>query len=309
MEQTNPFYDLSVIYNKDDKVMRALLNELVDLGYKTIAIEQSFDHSKKEAGKRGSEMFPEPHKIEHLRKEFQGKLRILQRITILYVDVNVSHAMSVSLNLRKFNVIAGQPKTDAALTVSHQTPPHFSFILNSRKTLQHCCTSFNGDLVTFDPVAGSRLLVNRKAYQIAVRRGMFFEIKYAPAIADSNNRKDMIKIAQNYCTKGKSKNIIFSSGAVHEFQLRGPYDVANLAFIFGLSEDQGKNAVDRNCRKLFLKAESRRMGKTIMFVKGNGPIVFSDSSEAEDDHEMEDLQTDLNETSENNQPNKRLKVH
>ncbi|XP_017088854.2 ribonuclease P protein subunit p30 [Drosophila bipectinata] len=289
MEQTNPFYDLSIIYNKDDKVMRALLNELVDLGYKTIAIEQSFDHSKKEPGKRGSEMFPEPHKIEHLRKEFQGKLRILQRITILYVDVNVSHAMSVSLNLRKFNVIAGQPKTDAALT--------------------HCCTSFNGELVTFDPVAGSRLLVNRKAYQIAVRRGMFFEIKYAPAIADSNNRKDMIKIAQNYCTKGKSKNIIFSSGAVHEFQLRGPYDVANLAYIFGLSEDQGKNAVDRNCRKLFLKAESRRMGKTIMFVKGNGPIVFSDSSEAEDDQEMEDLQAELNETRENNQPNKRLKVH
>jgi len=57
---------------------------------------------------------------------------------------------------------------------------------------------------------------------------MFFEIKYAPAIADSNNRKDMIKVAQNYCTKGKSKNVIFSSGAFHEFQLRGPYDVANL---------------------------------------------------------------------------------
>lgn len=122
------------------------------MGYKTIAIEQSFDHSKKEPGKRGSEMFPEPHKIEHLRKEFQGKLRILQRLTILYVDVNVSHAMvnykrkvfldnefnklflqSVSLNLRKFNLIAGQPKTDAALTVSYQTPPTFSFQTEIKK--------------------------------------------------------------------------------------------------------------------------------------------------------------------------------
>lgn len=46
-----------------------------------------------------------------------------------------------------------------------------------------------------------------------------------------------------------------------------------------------------------------------MFVIGNGPIVFSDSSEAEDDHDMEDLQTNLNETSENNQANKRLRVH
>lgn len=33
---------------------------------------------------------------------------------------------SVSLNLRKFNLIAGQPKTDAALTVSSETPPTFS---------------------------------------------------------------------------------------------------------------------------------------------------------------------------------------
>jgi len=59
-----------------------------------------------------------------------------------------------------------------------------------------------------------------------------------------------------------------------------------------LSEDQGKNAVDRHCRQLFLKAESRRLGKTIMFVKGNGPIVFSDSSEDEksqEDDEMESL--------------------
>ncbi|KAH8298221.1 hypothetical protein KR018_011314 [Drosophila ironensis] len=297
MEKTRPFYDLCIPFNPDDKVMRGLLNELVELGYKTVAVDQSFDHSKKEAGKRGSEMFPEPHMIEHLHKEFKGKLRILQRITILYVDVNVSHAMSVSSNLRKFNLIAGQPKTDAALT--------------------HGCTNFNGDLLTFDPTAGSRILVNRKAYQIAVRRGLFFEIKYAPAIADSNNRKDMIKLAQNYFTKGKSRNIIFSSGAAHEFQLRGPYDVANLAFIFGLSADQGKNAVDRNCRQLFLRAEARRIGKTVMLVKGNGPVVFSDSSEEEDeDEDMESLQLSgeergsmsEEEKSDDNQPNKRLKV-
>ncbi|KAH8333880.1 hypothetical protein KR059_004214 [Drosophila kikkawai] len=305
MEQTRPFYDFCIPFNKDDKVMRALLNELVELGYKTIAIDQSFDHSRKEAGKRGSEMFPEPHKVEHLRKEFADKLRILQRITILYVDVNVAHAMSVSLNLRKFNLIAGQPKTDAALT--------------------HCCTTFNGDLVTFDPAAGSRLMVNRKAYQVAVRRGMFFEIKYGPAIADSNNRKDMIKVAHNYGIKGKSRNIIFSSGAEHQFQLRGPYDVANLAFIFGLSEDQGKNAVDRHCRQLFLRAESRRLGKTIMFVKGGGPIVFSDSSddnqgdsqddemegcpkEEELDEESDGANGENNEEEENKPANKRLKT-
>lgn len=93
MEQTNGFYDFCVPYNNDEKVLRGTLDELVDLGYKTIAIDQSFDHSKMEAAKRGSEIFPEPQAIEYLRKEYADKLRILQRITILYVDVNVSHAM------------------------------------------------------------------------------------------------------------------------------------------------------------------------------------------------------------------------
>ncbi|TDG44502.1 hypothetical protein AWZ03_009080 [Drosophila navojoa] len=296
MEQTNGFYDFCIPYNKDDKILRDILNESVELGYKTIAIDQSFDHSKKEPGKRGSEMFPEPHNIDNIRKEFANKLKILQRITILYVDANVSHAMSVSLNLRKFNLIAGQPKTESALT--------------------HCCTSFNGDIITFDPTAGSRLLVQRKPYLIAVRRGMFFELKYAPAIADSNNRKDMIKVAQNYCTKGKSKNIIFSSGALHEFQLRGPYDVANLSYIFGLSENQGKNTIDRFCRQLFLRAESRRLGKTIMFVKSIGPIVFSDSSDESDEELADEMDTLVKETvceeepegRESSQANKRLKV-
>lgn len=93
MEQTKRFYDFCIPYQNDEKVLRATLDELVDLGYKTIAIDQSFDHSKKEAGKRGSEMFPEPHAMEHLHKEYADKLRILQRITIIYVDVNVAHAM------------------------------------------------------------------------------------------------------------------------------------------------------------------------------------------------------------------------
>ncbi|KAH8378285.1 hypothetical protein KR093_010524, partial [Drosophila rubida] len=287
MEQTQAYYDFCIPYNADEKIMRATLKELIELGYKTIAIDQIFDHSKKEAAKRGAEMFPDPQSIEHLRKEFDSKLKILQRITILYVDVNVSHAMSVSMNLRKFNLIAGQPKTDAALTVSkyaiHQN------VINSSVYLQHCCTSFNGDIITFDSLGGCRLLVNRKAYQIAIRRGIYFELKYSPAIADSNYRKDMIKVAQNYCTKGKSRNIIFSSGAANEFQVRSPCDVANLAFIFGLSEDQGKNAINRFGRQLFLRAESRRLGKTIMFVKGNGPIVFSDSESGEEDNEMDTL--------------------
>lgn len=65
-------------------------------------------------------------------------------------------------------------------------------------------------------------------YQIALKRGQFFEIKYSPFINCSNLRKDIIKVTHNYHSKGKSKNLIISSGALDYFDLRGPYDVANL---------------------------------------------------------------------------------
>ncbi|XP_013102868.2 ribonuclease P protein subunit p30 [Stomoxys calcitrans] len=268
MEETKGFYDLCIPFNKDERVLREICTELVDLGYGTIAIEQVFDHSKKENVKRSSDIFPEPVNIEWLKDEYKNKLKILQRLTIIYVDAAVAHAMGNSLNLKKYNLVAGQPKTDAALT--------------------HCCTTFNGDIVTFDAQAGGRIFVNRKAYQVAVKKGVFFEIKYSPLITDSNFRKDMIKIAHNYFVKGKSKSIIISSGATNRFELRGPYDVANLSFIFGLSEDQGKCAIDRFCRQLFLRAESRRLGKTIMFVKSSGPIVFSDSSSESEEDDIAD---------------------
>lgn len=40
-----------------------------------------------------------------------------------------------------------------------------------------------------------------------------------------------------------------------------------------------------------LFTESRRLGKTIMFVKASGPVVFSDSSDSEDE-EIEEQDDD-----------------
>ncbi|XP_011186784.2 ribonuclease P protein subunit p30 [Zeugodacus cucurbitae] len=278
MEKTQPFYDLCIPYQKDERALKEIIKEAKSLGYKTIAIEQVFDHSRRDATKRVPDIFPSPVVIKSLEAAFKNEVKILQRLTILYVDVSVAHAMTNSLNIKKFHLIAGQPKTDAALT--------------------HCCTTFAGDLLTFDADGGVKLLVNRKAYQIGVKRGLFFEIKYGPAIRDTSIRKDMIKLAHNYCVRGKSKNIIFSSGATNSFELRGPYDVANLAYIFGLSEDQGKNAVNKACRQLFLKAQARRIGKTVMFIRSTGPIVFSDSSDSADDESEQEADDDSDENEE-----------
>lgn len=76
---------------KKKKMLKISKNFTV--GYKTIAIEQQFDHSKKENVKRSSDMFPVPINLQWLQDEFKNKLKILQRLTIIYVDVAVAHAM------------------------------------------------------------------------------------------------------------------------------------------------------------------------------------------------------------------------
>lgn len=159
MEKTHPFYDLCIPYQKDEKALREIIKEAISckiiihlciclcflliyyiclmlVGYKTIAIEQVFDHSRRDATKRVPDIFPSPVALKSLEDEFKNQVKILQRLTILYVDVSVAHAMvnkfrisyihtilnciifqTNSLNLKKYNLVAGQPKTDAALTV------------------------------------------------------------------------------------------------------------------------------------------------------------------------------------------------
>lgn len=194
------------------------------------------------------------------------------------------------MNLQKFHIIAGQPKNDAAWT--------------------HCCSTFAGDIISFSP-EDPKIFINRKTYQVAVNRGLFFEIKYSEAIRNSSHRKDMIKVTHNYHSRGKSKAVVMSSGAENIFELRGPYDVANLGLIFGLSEEQGKNAIGSNCRKLLLNAESRRAGKTFFIMTAKGPIVFSSSEdEGSDDDEDSALEDDAMEgiELELQQPSKKKKL-
>lgn len=95
--------------------------------------------------------------------------------------------------------------------------------------MQHCCSTFLGDIIGMNLDDSIRpVIINHKYYQLAVRRGMCFEIRYAPMIVDSNQRREILTIAHTYASQRKSKNIIICSGALNKFQIRGPYDVANL---------------------------------------------------------------------------------
>ena len=92
----------------------------------------------------------------------------------------------------------------------------------------------------------------------AIERGIHFEIVYSPAIRDNTQRRYIISNAMELVHVSKGKNIIISSEAGHQMDLRGPYDVANLGNLFGMKEEQCKAAVSGNVRAVLYHAEARR---------------------------------------------------
>ncbi|KAM9232643.1 ribonuclease P protein subunit p30 isoform 3-T3 [Leptosomus discolor] len=61
-------------------------------------------------------------------------------------------------------------------------------------------------------------------------------------------------------------NIVISSAAERPLELRGPYDVANLGLLFGLSESEAKAAVSTNCRATMLHGETRKSACGVVYT-------------------------------------------
>lgn len=173
---------------------------------------------------------------------------------------------SKSQNFRKYHVVAVIPTTETALLFA--------------------CQSLSCDLITYNSDT-IRLKIARKHYFEACNRNIFFEIKYSPCIVDSNERISTITKAHKYKAMGKSKNIILSSAATDRFQLRSPYDVAHLGWIFGLSEEQSKDAICGKTRRLIIAAETRRLGTSMVYVKQLNDLEMNDSDEEEGSEESE----------------------
>jgi ribonuclease P/MRP protein subunit RPP1 len=230
------------------------LKLLHGFGYRTIAINQVIDGNdleQKKKKKKGepreasSDPVPEPHKIINV----QGceDMNIFNRLTIIFSNQEVMHKITKSPNYKKYHIIAVLPTTTPATL----------FV----------CSNFDADIFCFNPENKNHVKRNRKMYKQLIDRGYHFEIPYSPAIEDSSKRKNIIHTAHLYHTYIKSRNVIISSSASSPSLLRGPYDIINLAFIFGLNEQQAKSSITHCGRQVFINSVGRRHGKAVMFVE------------------------------------------
>ncbi|KAJ3380490.1 hypothetical protein HDU92_005955 [Lobulomyces angularis] len=125
------------------------------------------------------------------------------------------------------------------------------------KSFFSACSSSDIDIIQFD--FSERLGYNLKhtTVNLAIQKGIYFEICYSLAIEDENIRKNMIGNSASLIRATRGKNIIVSSGASNPIYLRGPYDVINLCSIFGLNSYLAKSCLLKNCRKVLLHADTR----------------------------------------------------
>uniref|UniRef100_UPI003AACCD73 ribonuclease P protein subunit p30-like n=1 Tax=Centroberyx gerrardi TaxID=166262 RepID=UPI003AACCD73 len=125
---------------------------------------------------------------------------------------------------------------------------------------------FDVDIICITVTEKLPFFFKRAPVNGAVERGLVFEVCYVPAIRDSTMRRYSIANAVSLLESCKGKNVILSSGAEQPLELRGPYDIANLGLLFGLSEQDAKEAVSSTCRSALLHAETRKTASGIVYT-------------------------------------------
>ena len=211
--------------------------------------------------------FPEPAKVQLSEEDYpllhaKGlKPIILSRLTIVISDNEFLIHYNKSDNVKKYDLLSVIPKTAQCLISLHKSS--FRFDILGLKT----------NLI-FD------VKWSRKLYNECVDKYMHFELQYAPAITDREDRRRIISLAHTFQSVGKSKKIILTSGAKFPIELRCPSDVSNLAFIFGLNENQGKEAVKKNCLDVYRTALGRKIGVYRVCVERIEPVDDNSDSDA-----------------------------
>ncbi|KAJ9698296.1 hypothetical protein PVL29_007402 [Vitis rotundifolia] len=124
----------------------------------------------------------------------------------------------------------------------------------NQNAFDQACQVSEVDLIAIDFSEKLPFRLKLPMVKAAIKRGVYFEITYSNLISDVQSRKQMISNAKLLVDWTRGNNLIFSSAAPSVNELRGPYDVANLSSLLGLSMERAKAAISKNCRSLIANA-------------------------------------------------------
>ncbi|PWW73318.1 PHP domain-like protein [Tuber magnatum] len=221
------FYDLNVPWAPTSPDLPRTVAFLNELGYNVIAL--SHTHSGK---------FPQSQLNPIPENPFpkHPDLQILRRITIILDDPSQNHRLAALTSA--YDIVALRP--------------------TSEKLLLQACKELDCDLISVDLSQRMGYHFKHKTVGLAIQRGIFLEINYSASINDITARRNLIGNAAALIRATRGRGIVISSEARRALGVRGPFDVINLATLWGLSQDRGREAVDGLPRLLVAQAKLRR---------------------------------------------------
>ncbi|KAL6200060.1 hypothetical protein ACLB2K_029842 [Fragaria x ananassa] len=128
----------------------------------------------------------------------------------------------------------------------------------NQSAFDQACEKLEVDIIAIDFSEKLPFRLKQPLVKAAIERKVYFEITYAGFIADVQIRRQIITNAKLLVDWSRGRNIIISSAAPTANEFRGPYDVANLMSLLGLSMERAKAAISRNCRTLLSNAVRKK---------------------------------------------------
>ncbi|KAF2808572.1 PHP domain-like protein [Mytilinidion resinicola] len=225
------FYDLNVPWTASDRELQRTVAFLDELGYDVVALTHTL------SGKLPADLtcpipttlpFPTP-----------SRLRFLRRCTLILADPSQNHR--ISQLSAAYDILAIRPTDE--------------------RTLKQACESLDCDLISLDLTQRLGFHFKFKMLGQAIERGVRFEICYAPGIlaVDGAARRNLIGnvVGLIRATRG-GRGLVISSEAKTALAYRAPSDVINLASVWGLGQERGKDAVCKEARGVTVTAQLKR---------------------------------------------------
>lgn len=244
------FYDLNVPWSPNDGELSTTLNFLHELGYNVVALNHSI------TGKLPNELvsclldfFLEPNAepfnqscvipdpLPHAVTDLPPKLEIRRRVTLTLTD---------TLQNARLNALASHYDVLALRPIDE-------------RTLQLACGSYDCDIISLDLSQRFGFPFRLKTFSEAVKAGKRVEVCYAQGLlGDASARRNLISNATQLIRATRGRGLIISSEARSALACRGPWDVINLAAIWGLGQERGHEALAKEARGVVVRAQLKR---------------------------------------------------
>lgn len=161
--------------------------------------------------------------------------------------------------LRRCTLQIEEPASNARLSQLAQNYDILALRPVDEKTFQNTCSNLDCDLLSLDLSQRLGYYPKFKTVSDCIKRGIQIEINYTQGLlGDANAKKNLIANAVQMIRATRGRGIVISSEARKALGCRGPWDVVNLAAIWGLPQDRAYEAVSTGARSVVAMGKLKR---------------------------------------------------